>query len=512
MFNKTIREFICTEDVPVVQTDKGKIRGYIIDGTYTFRGIRYAQAKRFQMPEPVDAWEGIKDAHDYGYICPEPGRPEPDQDFLLPRRHWPDSEHCQYLNIWSQHLDAASRRPVMVWLHGGGFSAGSSLDLFAYEGEELSRTGDVVVVTLNHRVNLLGFMDLSAYDEKYAASGNVGMADIVAALLWIRENIAAFGGDPDNVTIFGQSGGGGKVTTLLQMPSADGLYHKAIVQSGVMSGMGMQTTKAQAMEKTERIIARLGLTGDTIDAIETMPYRSIADAANAVALELTGVPVSFDWSPVPGCACAYAGDPMAVGFRQETAHIPMIVGSNLKEFVPGPVGNKATWTDAQRLEAVAERAGDKAGAIGALFKTAYPEMDMSYAQAVDAHFRSATAAYVSKRAEACMAPVYNYVFTFESTFKGGMLIGHSCEIPFVFHNAGFTETCCKPGVTERLQTEVSQAWIHFAYSGNPNHWLLPLWKPYTLTEGCCMALGDVSVLKYGDFDKELIQALNAIDE
>lgn len=508
MFNKTIREFVCTEDVPVVQTDKGKVRGYMIDGTYTFRGIRYARAKRFMPPEPVEEWDGIIDAHDYGYICPEPGRPEPYQDFLLPRRHWPDSEDCQYLNIWTQSLTTDARRPVMVWLHGGGFFAGSSLDLFAYEGEELSRAGDVVVVTLNHRLNLLGFMDLSDYGDQYKDSGNVGMADIIFALKWVRENIDAFGGDPDNVTIFGQSGGGGKVSTLLQMPSADGLYHRAIIQSGVLNNTIMRATKAGAMKKTEKIVERLGLTRDTIKQIERLPYRILADAANALALEQTGVPVSVEWAPVPGES--YAGDPMDVGFRKESAHIPMIVGSVLKEFLQGPVGNKAQWSDEQRMAAIRERAGGRTEEIRCLFEQAYPEMDVSYAQAVDTDFRLAAEAFVNRRIRECCAPVYNYIFTFESAFKGGMLIGHSCEIPFVFHNAGFTETCCKSGITERLQEEVSQAWIHFAYSGNPNHKSLPLWKPYSKDEGCCMALGDVTVLKTGHFDRNLVKSLKDI--
>ncbi len=508
MYRQPIRKFICTEDYPVVKTTRGKIRGYVLDETFMYRGIRYAKAKRFMMPEPVDPWEGIKDAHDYGYICPECGRPEPYQDFLLPRRHWPDSEHCQYLNIWTQSLEDKARRPVMVWLHGGGFSAGSSLDLFAYDGEELSRRGNVVVVTLNHRVNLLGFLNLSAYGEKYKDSANVGMADIVAALQWIHDNIAEFGGDPDNVTIFGQSGGGGKVTTLMQMPAADGLYHKAIVQSGVL-GDKMKMTRGQSLVTADKLVHKLGLTKENISAIETMDYRTIADAANAVAMEETGIGVSFGWAPVPGDD--YPGDPVDVGFRKENAHIPMIVGTIIKEFEKGPVGNKALWNDEQRMAVIRERAGQKAKRLADLFAKAYPEMDQAYAAAVDGAFRPATVRYLEQRIHDAQAPVYNYVFTFESTFKGGMIIGHSCEIPFVFGNAAFTETLCKDGVTERLQNQMCNAWINFAYTGNPNHRELPLWKPYAAETKACMALGDVTVLKEGNFDGELMELLATLE-
>lgn len=213
--------FYCSKAEPVVQTKAGKIRGFKMNSTYTFHGIKYADADRFQMPREVKPWKGIKNALAYGYVCPMLMQDHPLMEVMIPHRYWPMDENCQYLNIWTQSLDPEAKKPVMVWLHGGGFFAGSSIEQVAYEGDHLSEYGDVVVVSLNHRLNILGYLDLSAYGEKYYNSANVGNADMVAALHWIQDNIASFGGDPGNVTLFGQSGGGMKVYSLMNTPAAE---------------------------------------------------------------------------------------------------------------------------------------------------------------------------------------------------------------------------------------------------------------------------------------------------
>ena len=207
--------FVCSKTDPVVETKAGKVRGFRLNTTYAFHGIHYAEADRFQMPQPVKPWKGIKNALAYGYVCPLLKQDEPNMEVLVPHRYWPQDEHCQNLNVWTQSLDPGAKKPVMVWLHGGGFSAGSAIEHVAYEGDHLSEFGDVVVVSVNHRLNILGYLDLSPFGEKYKNSANAGNADMVAALQWVHDNIAAFGGDPENVTIFGQSGGGMKVATLM---------------------------------------------------------------------------------------------------------------------------------------------------------------------------------------------------------------------------------------------------------------------------------------------------------
>lgn len=206
------------ETVAVVSTRQGKVRGYCYDDLVIFKGIPYAQAKRFHAPQPVAPWEGIFDAGSYGMICPLLEKDKPNGEVLIPHRYWPTDENCQNLNIWTPSVDDG-KRPVLVWLHGGGFSAGSSIEQVAYDGANMARLGNVVVVSVNHRLNILGYFGLSEYGEEYANSGNAGGDDIIASLSWVHDNIAAFGGDPECVTVFGQSGGGAKVTTLLQSPA-----------------------------------------------------------------------------------------------------------------------------------------------------------------------------------------------------------------------------------------------------------------------------------------------------
>jgi para-nitrobenzyl esterase len=230
-----------------VATDSGTVAGYIHNGVFTFKGIPYADTTegmhRFMPPAKPKPWTGIRSSRQFGNVCPQGARSGWANDEEAFMFSWDDgipSEDCLRVNVWTPGINDGAKRPVMVWLHGGGYSAGSGQELLSYDGENLSRRGDVVVVTLNHRLNALGYLNLSQYGEKYASSANVGMLDIVAALEWVRDNIAAFGGDARAVTIFGQSGGGGKVGTLMAMPSAKGLFHRAIVESGSMLRAGSQ--------------------------------------------------------------------------------------------------------------------------------------------------------------------------------------------------------------------------------------------------------------------------------
>src|SRR5690349_18478300 len=220
-------------DPPVVEVKGGKLRGLREGKTLSFLGIPYAEAERFELPKPVASWTGIKNAQVYGPVCPSPEQTTVSGDELVfPHRYWIANEHCQYLNVWTQNPSPAAKKTVMVWMHGGGFTNGSSMEAYAYDGRSLSEFGDVVVVSINHRLNILGTLDLSACGERYANSRYTGTADIVAALEWVRDNIEAFGGDPGNVMIFGQSGGGGKVVSMMHTPAAKGLFHRVSAQSG----------------------------------------------------------------------------------------------------------------------------------------------------------------------------------------------------------------------------------------------------------------------------------------
>ena len=305
-----------SDETTTVETARGKIKGFFCDDLYIFKGIPYARAERFCKPQPLDPWEGELDATSFGYVCPLLTQERPSGELMVPHRYWLMDEHCQNLNIWTPGLDD-QKRPVLVWLHGGGFESGSAIEHLAYEGENMSRYGDAVVVSVNHRLNLLGYLDLSSLGEAFSDSGNCGGDDIIASLRWIQENIAAFGGDPDNVTLFGQSGGGAKITTLLQTPAADGLYHKGIIMSGVIPAAMMGSESGDSRPVAEALLKELGLSADEADKLRTLPYRTLADAYLKIrpALQQQGAYVGG----MPKAGDNYLGDPLRIGFRAKNS-------------------------------------------------------------------------------------------------------------------------------------------------------------------------------------------------
>ncbi|HYQ57803.1 MAG TPA: carboxylesterase family protein, partial [Draconibacterium sp.] len=265
----------------IVPTTNGKVAGYIDRSIYTFKGIPYARAERFMPPEEPESWTGVRSSRSYGPVCLMPQSWNPNNDaneFAMQHDYGIMDENCQNLNIWTQNINNNEKKPVMVWLHGGGYSSGSSHELPTYDGLNLSKTRNVVVVSINHRLNILGYLDLSGVNEKYKYSANVGMLDQVAALKWVQNNIQNFGGDPDNITIFGQSGGGGKVCTLMQMPAAKGLFHKAISQSnGSMAFNDTTVTRLIGLA----ILEELGLNEEQVDSLQKIPYEVLYNAGTA---------------------------------------------------------------------------------------------------------------------------------------------------------------------------------------------------------------------------------------
>ncbi len=233
--NKDDTQVTASSRDAIAETFTGKVAGYIENGLAIFKGIPYATAQRFELPQRPVPWEGIRSCRAYGPVCPQAIRTGWQSDELAFAFNWDDGfpgEDCQRLNIWTPGLEDGKKRPVMVWLHGGGYSAGSGQELPAYDGASLALSGDIVVVTLNHRLNILGFLDLSAFGEKYSMSGNLGILDIIMALEWVRDNIEKFGGDPGNVMVFGESAGAVNTSLLLTVPAAKGLFHRAGIQSG----------------------------------------------------------------------------------------------------------------------------------------------------------------------------------------------------------------------------------------------------------------------------------------
>lgn len=478
----------------VVRTTSGEIQGFVRDGIFTFRGIPYATAGRFMPPQPVPPWSGVRLTLSYGNICPQfinPRLNEP-QTFISDNRLWPASEECQVLNVWTPGLQGNARRPVMVWLHGGGFNDGASNSLAVYDGTNLSRDGDVVVVSVNHRLNVLGFLDLSAYGDKYRDSAHAGMLDIVAALRWVHDNVARFGGDPGNVTIFGQSGGGAKVATLMAAPSAKGLFQKAIIESGAPGSMpSAYADAAVARRVAAATIRAAGLSQDQVGQLETLPYERLLDAANkalrTVGEELQGGtaspgPFGLSWSPVADGA--FLPEPPFAGSAPEPSRgVPLLVGSTLSEFqrFPNPaLRGRENWDETEVRTYFQGLVGDQVDQLLAAFRIAYPDLKPREWPLVDVRFRSGVLRTAQLKA-AQGDPVYVYLFTWQSpVLDHAWAAGHSGELAFVFDNAELGVQSTGGGTeVDRLTRLMSHAWINFARTGNPNFEGLGTWPAFT---------------------------------
>ena len=497
-------QFTCNRTAAVVRTDAGSVRGYTYNGLQIFKGIPYARARRFHAPEPVAPWEGVMDATSYGYVCPLLSSDRPNGELYVPHRYWPMDEDCLNLNLWTPGLDDHAR-PVLVWLHGGGYEAGSAIEQVAYDGANMARLGDAVVISINHRLNILGYFDLSDFGEEYANSGNAGTDDIVAALKWIQANVARFGGDPARVTVFGQSGGGGKVTTLLQTPAADGLFARGINMSGVIGLLGDE--KGSGREMAEALMAELGLR--SVRELETVDYRLLARAYLKLRPAFRQAGKYVGGKPHPNAF--YLGDPCSVGFREETRQIPLLVGSVFGEFLsfsPSPY-DRAAMTPAEQEAAVREVLGEEgAQALLPLFRKAYPERNVIDLLRLDFIFRAPEIEYIARRA-AMNRCTFSYLFNMDQYLYGGSTPWHCCDIPYVFHNMDLVEHTHRPdgnnALAERIQEQVFSSVMAFARSGNPETDLLPAWPACRPECEATMVIGEHCEIRE-DFDHRLISA------
>lgn len=486
-------DFFCGLNSPIVETTKGKLRGFHFDGVNIFQGIRYAKAKRFEMPGPVDAWEGVKDATSYGLICPVLNEPVPTGEVMTPHRFWPSSEHCQYLNVWTKELDEKAKKPVMFWIHGGGYAAGSSIEQECYDGFNLAKMDDVVFVSVNHRLNAFGFLDVSDFGDEYKNSCNVGMADLVEALRWVRDNIAKFGGDPDNVTILGQSGGGGKVTVLGQIPEADGLFAKAIVMSGVIPE-GDFGTDVEPKALVEKVMEFLNIKDKDIKKFAKTPSVQYIWAMNKAMLYFQKQGKRVNWSPKPNDY--YLCDPVTEDFSEHSLTIPTMVGTVIGEFgFPLKVGERSELTIEEREIIVKDYYGEEGGAaILEEFREVYPNTNEVYATDLEVMFLPDTVKYVKKKAREASAPVYNYMFAKVFDYDGGRCAWHCSDIPYFLHNAEKIPMCHQSSY-QFLDRVMSGAFVNFARTGNPNVEGLPHWEPCTDGKMITMVFDDECYIK-----------------
>ncbi len=496
----------------IVSTRYGRLEGDEQDGLLVFKGVPFAAApagsRRWLAPEKREAWTGVRDARRFGAVAPQ--NAVTNQALAAMKIEQAQSEDCLNLNVWTPGLDGA-RRPVMVWIHGGGFTIGAGSQEI-YNGTVLARRGNVVMVTINYRLGPLGFLRLNDVTSgRIPSSGNEGLLDQIAALQWVRDNIAEFGGDPDNVTIFGESAGGMSIGALLAMPSARGLFHKAIPQSGSCDTI---SSVARANRTAERVLSKLGVSADDVEAIRALP----------VAQLLTGVFGADGKTPDRELGMAY--QPVVDGTvipreliemvaQGSAAGVAVMVGSNLEE-----------WKLFSAMDPSAQKL-DEAGLVARMSK----RLTADFASSVIAKYESARAsagvsvtppelysaietdrvfrmpgvrlAEIHGRSE---RHVYNYLFTWRSpAMRGALGSCHALELGFVFgtnHLAGMWRFAGEGPGAEKLAIEMQDAWLAFARDGDPSCASLGEWAGYTEARRATMLFGETSSVADAPFEQE----------
>ena len=460
------------ENKEIVSTTSGKVSGIIQEGTMAFLGIPYAKVERFMPPQPVKKWKGVRACDHWGPMTMQPTNRPMTEDQM--------SEQCCVLNVWT--TDVKAKKPVMFWLHGGGFDSGTS----EWDpGMQLAKK-DIVVVGINHRLNILGFLDLSTCGKKYKYSGNVGMLDAVAALEWVRDNIERFGGDPNNVTIFGESGGGGKVGTLMCMPKAKGLFHKAIIMSGTILNVN---TKAMTEELGEAVLKELGIDKKNVGKIKDVPYKDLYAAgqramAASIGTRKPGTPMMWGFGPTPDGETLLQ-QPFQPDFASISDDIPLMIGTTFNELQRLRYNQKLTFAEA-RTE-LQQTFGDETDAYISAFVEAYPDGTVERLPqdllSIDWLFRPKTIITADAITKKRQASTYMYMFTWRSPLNNGSIHGH--ELKFCFNTLHRAKNDLPSPTADDLllADKMSSVWSQFAHNGKPNIDALPAWQPYTAENG-----------------------------
>ena len=453
---------------PVVSTVSGNVSGIMQEGSMAYLGIPYAKVERCMPPLPVDKWEGVRACDHWG-----PQAMQQTWGRQLSEDEMSEKNSC-VLNVWTTDLKA--KKPVMLWLHGGGFDSGTS----AWNpGMKLAQK-DVVVVSVNHRLNILGFLDLSAVSPKYKESGNVGMLDVVQALEWVHDNITRFGGDPSNVTIFGESGGGGKVGTLMCMPKARGLFHKAIIMSGTILNVN---NRDMTQQLGKAVLKELGISEKNVDKIKDIPYQQLYDAgqramAASIGTRKPGTPMMWGFGPTPDGEILLQ-QPFQPTFPEFSTNIPVLIGTTFNELQRLQYDQPMTMDQAR--EQLQKTFGDETDAYVKAFAKAYPDYTPQDLVSIDWLFRPKT--LITADAMAGGGNMYMYMFTWRSPVNKGSVHGH--ELKFCFNTLHHSPNELPQPTADdlKLADTMSSVWAQFAHNGNPNIDGLPAWKPYTAQNG-----------------------------
>jgi para-nitrobenzyl esterase len=510
------------DDIAIADTEYGKVKGYVLRGINYFLGIPYGAdtsgENRFMPPQKPAPWDDIFPAIWWGNTAPQNMENRYVNPYGAFRDHWnydDVSEDCLRINVFTPGIADGENRPVLLWMHGGGFTNGNGIEQDGYNGENLARLGDVVFCSVNHRLGPMGFSNFAGVGgDEFAASGNVGIMDLVAALEWIRDNIANFGGDPSNVTIMGQSGGGAKVCTVSAMPSAEGLFHKAVVLSGATTTLG---DKDYAEKMGSYILEEAGLSASEIGKLQEMPwkeYYALANHASARLAEETGRGgIMGGFSPVVD-GTIIPQHPYSPEPSPTAANIPMIISSTLNEQSP-------SWTDSSlediTLDEVVERVRERAG-FGAGFGENAREVVDAYAAAfpdkkpveiwsmVSSNRRSVVALADAKSKQA--PGVYVDWFAWQPPlFDNRLRAFHCVDICFWFYNTDLMLSHTGGGARPRkLASLMAGSLLQFMRTGDPNGGGLPEWPRYTTENGETMILDDVCEVK-NDPDREARNSL-----
>ena len=477
------------DDIAVTQTQYGKVQGYILDDVYTYLGIPYgastAGANRFMPPQEPASWEGIRPAMFYGNDAPQAHQDKWKNNSSTFTDHWnyyDYSEDCLNLNVWTPAPDS-KKRPVLVWMHGGGFSAGNSIEQDGYHGANLARAGDIVFVSVNHRLNVFGYSDLSAAGPEFATSGNVGVLDLVAALQWVHNNIANFGGDPGNVTIMGQSGGGAKVCDVLAMPSSKGLVHKVVGLSG-------NAISAADQEGTKTIGAAIlkAVKGD-VKKLQEMPWEEYYELANKVAAEVGTGNTMGGFSPVADGIVLPKGDFFA-DKNAASAGVPLMLCTTSSEFSLSKENVELENIDFDGAVAmVRDQFGQpEAETVLKAYQAAFPDKKpIELVNLTVAQRKNVLATADAKYAQGG-APVYLAWFDYNAPLFGGRIRAFHCsDICYWFRNTDLMVTHTGGGAEPRkVSDQLSNALLAFMRTGNPNCPEIPQWPAYTPEEAPTM--------------------------
>jgi len=476
-------------DPVVAETTYGRVRGTEVSGIKIFKGIPYGATttgqNRFMPPIAPPKWSGVRDALAYGSSAPqsEPGARRAASAIAVAAAGLPaESEDCLVLNVWTPAVHDNRKRPVMFWCHGGGFATGSGSSPVT-EGLNLARRGDVVVVTINHRLNVLGFTSLEeAGGPEFASSGDVGMLDIVAALRWVRDNIAEFGGDPNTVMIFGQSGGGRKVSTLLAMPSAKGLFHRAIIESGATLRL---VEPDQGTRVARELMTTLGIPKERVRDLQSVPIDRMMSAYFEVVRRMNVDQMTQGFSPLAdGTEVHHPFHPTA---STVSADVPVMLGSTRTELTSSAQEADFSLTDAAMRGRVRQLIGNAADSAIQVYQKANPgatASDIYFLIASDYRYSGPVMKIAERRAALGKGPVYLYYFRWETPVDGGRLKSpHTIEIPFAFDNVQAAKRLTGGGPEAMaLADKVSDTWIAFAKTGNPNQPKMPRWPAFNAKE------------------------------